>query len=427
MDGQEKTGARKAEAAETGGARAFDAPFVSAAATGADWRGAAQALVAQWANRTDEVRACTLGFLYLTDSLVDDAAQILDFLRSVTGIAHWTGAVGVGVVACGVSYIDEPALAVMMGAIDPDLFRVFPAVDLDMSAAREALGSWLEQNEPMLVLLHGDPLADNDPSHTLAALAQVTGGFTAGGLASARGRHVQIADEVVEGGLSGVAFAAEVEVSTALSQGCARVGAAHRITACRDQMVMTLDGRPAYELFADAVCAAADMPDGAPAQEEGDVHLAFPVPGRDRDDYLVRHAVGLDPDEGWIAVAWPVAEGDTMMFVRRDEQTLRADLARTLLDLRERVTREKGVFAPRGAVYVSCVARARGSFGVSDVGVPGITGRAAPATADDAALMGEMGLVREILGDIAMAGFYANGEIANGFLYGYTAVVILFL
>jgi small ligand-binding sensory domain FIST len=73
------------------------------------------------------------------------------------------------------------------------------------------------------------------------------------------------------------------------------------------------------------------------------------------------------------------------------------------------VTRQKGAFAPRGALYVSCVARAGTPFAAD--GQPG----------------GEMALVREILGDIPLAGFYANGEIANATLYGHTAVVILFL
>jgi small ligand-binding sensory domain FIST len=288
-------------------------------------------------------------------------------------------------------------------------------VEGDTGPALQALAPWLQEQEPMLVLLHGDPLADTDPALTLAAVAQDIGGYTAGGLASARGLHVQIADGIVEGGLSGAAFAQEVEVVTALSQGCAPLGPAHRITGCEDNVVMELDGRPAFEVLSEDVRALALS--GTPAAQadedggitiRGEVHVAFPVPGRDHQDYTVRHALGIDPERGWIAVAQPVHEGMTMMFVHRDDDTVRADLARTLVDLRRRVTRERGTFAPRGALYISCVARAGVAF-------------------DDGDRAGEMGLVREILGDVPLAGFYANGEIANGTLYGYTAVVILFL
>jgi small ligand-binding sensory domain FIST len=389
--------------------------FLSAAAAGSDWREAARAVAERLQAEPAALESCTIGFLYMTDALGAEAQNILDFLREVTGIAHWVGATGIGVLGVGGAYIDAPAIAVMAAALPPESFRVFPPVEGDTGPALQALAPWLQEQEPMLVLLHGDPLADTDPALTLAAVAQDIGGYTAGGLASARGLHVQIADGIVEGGLSGAAFAQEVEVVTALSQGCAPLGPAHRITGCEDNVVMELDGRPAFEVLSEDVRALALS--GTPAAHadedggitiRGEVHVAFPVPGRDHQDYTVRHALGIDPERGWIAVAQPVHEGMTMMFVHRDDDTVRADLARTLVDLRRRVTRERGTFAPRGALYISCVARAGVAF-------------------DDGDRAGEMGLVREILGDVPLAGFYANGEIANGTLYGYTAVVILFL
>ncbi|MBU0859098.1 MAG: hypothetical protein KJ667_04095, partial [Alphaproteobacteria bacterium] len=148
-----------------------DVPFISAAATGADWRSVTRAVLAQLQGREEELRACTIGFLYMTDALGDDATSILDLVRTVTGVKHWVGAVGVGVVAQGVSYVDEPALSFMVGAVPPEDFCIFPAVDLDISPATAALQPWLDRHEPMLVLMHGDPLSDNDPSHTLAELA----------------------------------------------------------------------------------------------------------------------------------------------------------------------------------------------------------------------------------------------------------------
>ena len=39
----------------------------------------------------------------------------------------------------------------------------------------------------------------------------------------------------------------------------------------------------------------------------------------------------------------------------------------------------------------------------------------------------ELELISEILGEIPLAGFYANGEIAGNRLYGYTGVLTLFL
>ena len=45
-----------------------------------------------------------LGFVYFSDALVDAAHDILEALRSRTGVEDWVGSVGVGVLATGVEY-----------------------------------------------------------------------------------------------------------------------------------------------------------------------------------------------------------------------------------------------------------------------------------------------------------------------------------
>ena len=142
----------------------------------------------------------------------------------------------------------------------------------------------------------------------------------------------------------------------------------------------------------------------------GEVHIAFPVTGSDQNDYMVRNITGLDPDSGHISVAQTLEPGQHVLFVHRDNKTIQADLTRSMIELRDRLIRETGSFAPQGAVYVSCIARAQMEFG-----------------AEFKSGNGEMQMVRDILGDIPLAGFYANGEISNRRLYGYTGVLILFL
>ena len=39
----------------------------------------------------------------------------------------------------------------------------------------------------------------------------------------------------------------------------------------------------------------------------------------------------------------------------------------------------------------------------------------------------ELKMINEVLGDLPIAGFYANGEVAGNQLYGYTGVLTLFL
>ena len=68
--------------------------------------------------------------------------------------------------------------------------------------------------------------------------------------------------------------------------------------------------------------------------------------------------------------------------------------------------RRAGDKAIQGGLYFSCVARGVNQFGPHSV---------------------ELGIIREVLGDFPLAGFFANGEISNDRLYGHTGVLALFL
>lgn len=398
--------------------------FASTAATGADWREITRALLESIEPLRRGDVAYTIGFLYVTDLLVDDLGSMLDLIRSVTGIEHWVGSVGLGVCASGASHVDVPAASLMVGAVPAESFRVFPISDLTMSAARAVLEPWLEAQSPMLCLTHGDPMTDHDPALLLAELERLSGGFIAGGLTSSRHAHLQIADKVGAGGVGGVIFADDIPVATTVSQGCTPLGPVHTITRAEDHVIMELDGREAFAVFTDdlKICAGAKtgteigseaiekafFHDDAPPDDtirhlfQGEIHVAFPVAGSDQTDYMVRNLIGIDPESGWIAVPYPIAEGDRMMFVHRDPETVGADLTRSLGDLRERVIRSHGHFNPQAAIYISCVARALEACG-------------------------EMEMIRAVIGDIPLTGFYASGEISNRRLYGYTGVLILFL
>lgn len=403
--------------------------FASIAASGEDWRDISRKVLEALAPLRQRAEPFNLGFLYVTDHLVDDLQSFLDLLRSVTGVEHWVGSAGLGVCSSGADYVDIPAASIMLARFSDDAFRVFPVTDLTLSGARDILEPWLDTQDAMLALVHGDPMADGDPSLILAELERLTGGFIAGGLTSSRGAHLQIAGQVAQGGVGGVVFSSDIDVASTLTQGCAPLGPMHIITRSDQQVIMELDGRPAFEVFTDDLKIRASIASGedysghditqALFRDEfdsldetvknlfrGEVHVAFPVTGSDQSDYMVRNLVGIDPDTGWVAVSHHVEPGDPMMFVHRDDATVRVDLIRALTELRDRIIREQGKFAPQGAIYVSCVARA-----MADLGVFG----------------GEMKIVQDVLGDIPLTGFYANGEISNRRLYGYTGILILFL
>jgi small ligand-binding sensory domain FIST len=318
--------------------------FISAASAGADWRDATRRVLEDL-EKGGGTAGMNVGFVYLTDALADDAGHILNMLKAVTGIQAWVGSVSLGVCACGHEFIDETAIAVMAGTFPDGEWALIPQVDLNMAPARAALEGWLDAHDPLLAVVHGDPMIEPDPGSVLNELARFTGAFLAGGLSSSRGEQLQIAGDIGQGGVSGILFSQNVPVSTALTQGCVPLGPVHAVTRCDGHMIMELDGKRAFDVFVQdlrqaaghllgeqgALAAAVNAP-ALPALSEiehlfrGEVHVAFPIPESDRRDYVVRHAIGVDPEEGHIAVAYEAAPGDRMMFVQRDDRAMCEDL-----------------------------------------------------------------------------------------------------
>lgn len=396
--------------------------FVSAIASGETWRDIAKKVLEQLESVKTDGFQPNIGFLYISDALLEDAQSILALFRSVTGIKHWSGCGAMGVAGNGVEYIDVPAISVLVGTVDKDKVRHF-SVQGDHQGLHAELEPWLNKHDPMLVFVHVHP--DENAASALEDLDATVGGFIAGGLASTDHPSI-ISNAHVGGGISGFVFSADVPVATALSQGCTPIGPMHEISKADDHVIAYLDGRSPVEVFTQDIASLSfkkqtetipddvdfraelsdrDLPSG---NMKGVAHVAFPIPGSDQGDYLVRNIMAIDPSNGMMAVSESIEDGQKIMFVHRDANTVRADLTQTLVGLHQRIVQSHGSFKPKAALYVSCVARAGIGFGA---GVPG----------------GEMSLIREVLGDIPLAGFYAGGEISNTRIYGYTGILTLFL
>jgi small ligand-binding sensory domain FIST len=367
--------------------------FACGHAASTSWRAAAEAALAQCGTG---VRGATLGFAYATDAFADDYADILEFLRRRTGIPHWVGSVGLGICASGREYLDEPALAVLLCSFKEDSFRVFSG----LKAPRDVAQARVQWNDgpASFAIVHADPATPSLTSLVRELAARTESGFIVGGITSSRGRAVQYADGLTDGGLSGVMFSDGVVVATRLTQGCAPVGPKHVITDARHNILISLDGRPALDVFREDIGAELSGNLGLVA---GRVFAGIPIEGSDTGDYLVRNLVGLDTAHKLVAVGETVRPGRSIMFCRRDRGTASDDLDRMLTSIKSGLFR-----TPKGGVYFSCLGRGASLFGENSE---------------------ELGIIRDRLGDVPIVGFFCNGEISHNRLYGYTGVLTLFL
>ncbi|HEV7802308.1 MAG TPA: FIST N-terminal domain-containing protein [Burkholderiales bacterium] len=365
--------------------------FRYAHAGGKDWREVADSCARQLEGATG-----TLGFLYATDRIGDHLSDVLALLRKTTSVAHWVGTVGLGVCATGHEYLDEPAAVAMIGDFEPDSFKVFSGIASEDDVKRLELKC--AGTQAAFALVHADPYNAHVGEIVTRLADKVESGFLVGGLTSSRQQNLQIADRVMDGGVSGVAFADSVTIATRLTQGCSPIGPKHAVTGAQRNIIITLDGRPALEVFLE------DIGEELASEIErigGRVFAGLPIRGSDTGDYLVRNLVGLDPSNKLVAIGEILDPDASVMFCRRDADTAQEDMTRMLDSIRQ------GLYAPpRGAVYYSCLGRGASLFGPNSE---------------------ELKMIASALGDIPLVGFFCNGEISHNRLYGYTGVLTLFL
>ncbi|MFO1271286.1 MAG: FIST C-terminal domain-containing protein [Rubrivivax sp.] len=394
-------------------------PFVCGHATHPDWRMALSLAAAQ----VDAQHArqegggsgpLTLGFAYFTDAYVPHAQALLAALKQRWPGVAWVGSVGVGVAASGVEYLDEPALVLLLGALPAGRFEVF-------SGARP-----LARIEPYSALVHADPATPELAELIVEMSDRTASGYLFGGLASSRAGAVHLADGVFTGGLSGVAFSADVPLVSRVTQGCQPVGPVRAVTAAERNIVVELDGRPAMPLLledlgigdlANARAALPRLRRTLVGLSDGD---AAPLgPGRQfGPDVRVRHLIGLDPGRNAVALADLVEPGMRLAFCARDAEAARRDLVRICSEIREEVEAPSELAAAGGtAAPVPAASRIRGALYIS------CAGRGGPHFGGPSA---ELKIVQRALGDVPLAGFFAGGEIARHHLYGYTGVLTVF-
>ncbi|WP_232024034.1 FIST signal transduction protein [Sulfurivermis fontis] len=342
----------------------------------------------------------TLGFVYASDTLAAELPQIVQRLQAVLPRVQWVGTLGMAVCASGEEYYDGPALVLLLGDVPVEQFRLLPSALQAEAVLPPELHAWAEQQGYCFALLHGDPTNAATPRLVEAVGAALPAAFINGGLTSSNGMHHQVVgDAVISGGVSGVLFGPAVAVVTDHTQGCTPLGRPHAITEAEGNIAIRLDHRPALEVMKEEIgeVLARDL-----QRIAGYIFVALPIAHADTGDYLVRHLMGLDTRNGLIAVGDYLDGHERLMFCRRDGNTAREDMRQMLARIKARVAGR----TIRGGIYVTCLGRGRHQFG------------------DDAE---ELRLIGAVLGEFPLAGFFANGELYNGRLYGYTGVLTLFL
>jgi len=339
----------------------------------------------------------SLGIVYITDALHDQFPAINNYLKDLTGIQHWVGTVGMGIIGGGTEYYDEPAIAVMLCDFDEKDFLVLPALINNLEPYVTQTESWHLSNHATHGLVHGDP--HNPLLQTLIQQLHKHTNKTqfVGGLSSSRESTPQVSDTLTIGGLSGVLFSDNIPIITNLTQGCTPIGPVHKVTESERNQIASLDNEPALSIFKNDIgeVLARNIQSTA-----GYIFAGISTDSETPDDYMIRQITGIDENSQMFAIGDYIKQGQQLMFCRRDGNTAQQDMMRMLEDVKQQLHS-----TPRGGIYISCIGRGEKQFGNHSE---------------------EVTMIHNTLGEFPLIGFYANGEIFNGNLYGFTGILMLF-
>ena len=370
-------------------------PFQLGVATGPTPRKLVSDCLQQFGNVRGKYQ---LGFVYANDTLSEDLEDILGRLKQETGIQHWMGTLGMGVCSTGAEYYDDPTLVVMLTDIEPSQFSIIGNSEFDEEKLLADISSYCKEELAHVGIIHGDPTNPATPNIIEKISETVPSAYLVGGLTSSNAENYQVANNIIQGGVSGIFFSPDVSTVIGHTQGCTPLDQQHVITRAERNLLIELDGRPALDVLREDIgeVLAKDLNKIA-----GYIFAGLPIEFSDIGDYLVRNIIGFDEEEKIIAVGDYLYEGGKFMFCRRDGNSARDDMMRMLTKMKSRL---QG--APRGGLYFTCLGRGRYQFGENSE---------------------ELKMIKEVLGDFPVAGFFANGEIFHNRLYGYTGVLVLFV
>lgn len=353
-----------------------------------------------------------LACLFLSSHFSDEVEILLKTLQEWLQIQVLIGCSGEGVIADS-EEIENAAAVVLWTARMPGA-SIWPVrLVARPSGDTVTVEQWPSPQEvgaarPSFIVL-ADPFTS--PMDDVLGLVQnafpgapIIGGLAGGGQGGGENRMIQNG-EVHDHGVVGVALTGPVTVRSVVSQGCRPIGDRFVITRGEQNVIHELSGAPALEQL-QKLFEGLSVEDRELAQRALHIGLAMDEQRNrfERGDFLVRNIVGGDRTSGSLAIGDLVTEGQTVQFQVRDAHAASEDLH--LLLATERVRQSS---APDGALLFSCCGRGRHLFGRPHH---------------------DVSILRERVGAIPVAGFFAQGEIGpvggTNYLHGYTASVALF-
>jgi len=180
------------------------------------------------------------------------------------------------------------------------------------------------------VLLLADPFS-SAPEPILSAMDGADLGALGGGLLSGStlpGGNLMIANgTTINSGIVGIGFGGDFTCDSVMSSGCRPIGRPMVITEVRDDLIVSLGGRPAAEVARESMLA---LDEKARANFAHGLRIGIVIDEyasmHGQGDFLIRRVLGVDRRDGALQVSQRLNAGRTIQFQLVDHETGSNDL-----------------------------------------------------------------------------------------------------
>jgi len=261
--------------------------------------------------------------------------------------------------------------------------------------------------ESKLVLILADPFS-TPTDRVLSAFntfypdLPLCGGLASGSF-KAGGNALILNDRVLGSGLVGVAFGGALEVDVIVSQGCRPIGRPLKVTAAYENYLLKLEDKVPLDYLKEMVN---ELPTDDRELLQNGLFIGRAIDKTQtelgRGDFLVRAVTGIDQKDGSLVVGDYIRGGEVVQFHLRDADTAQEDLEMMLMP-------QLFNSPAAGVLLFSCNGRGTRLYAHPN---------------------GDVRLIKSVLNNISVGGFFCAGEIGpiggQNFLHGHTASLALF-
>ncbi len=350
-----------------------------------------------------------LAMFFATAHFEDELEEITQKLTETLPQAQVFGCTAEGTIGGDREIERVPSMSLLVGEMPGVLIRPFHIVQSQLESSQsifdwERLVGVSPESHPVFICF-ADPFRVDvqmfvEQVNKMYPEAPLVGGIASAARAPGENRMIT-SGRIMREGIVGVSLTGDIVVDTVVSQGCRPIGESYVITKGDRNVIQELGGKPALRRLQETIVNLSDDDEELAKQA---LFVGRVIDERkatfSHGDFLIHNIVGADRKNGAIGIAGLARMGTTVQFHVRDRESADQDL--------------RNLLAPhigadvRGAMLFGC--NGRGSNMWDKAGH-------------------DIGVIRELLGDVPTAGLFCGGEFGpvggSNFVHGFTASIAL--